>query len=95
MFPVDPDEFGQGEEALGSLIFFFPVSNARTSSEAVVGIGPRIAFEFMKKESFLTTTERQETSKQKRVKFPARKPKTDKYLWCSEAVGIPMVGSIS
>ena len=53
MIPVDPDEFGKGEEALEAFVFFFSVSKARASSEAVVGIGPWIAFEFLKKKSFL------------------------------------------
>ena len=53
LFPVDPDELGKGEEPLGALIFFFSVTKTRTSSEAVVWIGAGIAFEFLKKESFL------------------------------------------
>lgn len=53
MFPVDPYEFGKGEESLLGLIFFLSVSKTRASSEAVVGVGPRVAFEFLKKESFL------------------------------------------
>jgi hypothetical protein len=40
------------------LVFFFSVSKARASSEAVVGVGPRITFEFMKKESFLIESDR-------------------------------------
>ena len=53
VIPVDPDEFGKREEALGVLVFFFSVSKARASAEAVVGIGPGIAFEFTKQKAFL------------------------------------------
>lgn len=53
LFPVDPDKLGKWKEPLRALIFFFSVTKTRTSSKAVVGICAGIAFEFLKKESFL------------------------------------------
>lgn len=51
--PVDPDELGQGEEALLGLVFFFSVSKARASAEAVVGIGAGVTVEFFEEKAFL------------------------------------------
>ena len=53
MIPVDPDEFGKGEEALGALVFFFSVSKARASSEPLIWVSPWITFEFLEKQAFL------------------------------------------
>lgn len=58
VFPVYPDEFGKREESLGGLVFFFSVSKAWTSSEAVAGVSSWVAFELSENKTFLLDREK-------------------------------------
>ena len=51
--PINPDEFGQGIISIRGLMTIFSIAKARTSPEAVVGVGAGITFEQFEEEAFL------------------------------------------